>query len=108
MTEAEWLACDNVRSMLHALPGKVNNRKLWLFVVACTRRASRFLPEEIWRLVADLGERLAEGVTTPEERRAAWEALSRWKERFVLEHDFERAAYVRDLQRALDGGAGHA
>jgi hypothetical protein len=105
MTEAEWLAGENVRSMLHAVRGKVSNRKLWLFVVACTRRASRFLPEEIWRLVADLGERLAEGVTPFEECRATWEALGKWKHRFALEHDFERASYVRDFQNTLDGGA---
>jgi hypothetical protein len=41
MTEAEWLACKDLDVMLRFLEGKVSERKLRLFVVACCRRVPR-------------------------------------------------------------------
>jgi hypothetical protein len=49
MTEAEWLACNDPRPMLHFVKSRVSNRKLRLFDIACCRR--------IWALLADSRQR---------------------------------------------------
>ena len=38
MTESEWLACADPKSMLHHLGSKADKRKCMLFVCACERR----------------------------------------------------------------------
>jgi hypothetical protein len=38
MTEAEWLACTDPRPMLAFLRGKVSDRKMRLFIAACSHR----------------------------------------------------------------------
>jgi hypothetical protein len=38
MTEAEWLACTDPKSLLHHLGSKADKRKCMLFVCACERR----------------------------------------------------------------------
>ena len=39
MTEAEWLSCDDPRSMLVLLRDRADNRIWRLFAVECCRRA---------------------------------------------------------------------
>jgi hypothetical protein len=43
MTEAEWLAGENPTPMLELLRGKVSNRRLRLFAVACCRHVWEWL-----------------------------------------------------------------
>jgi hypothetical protein len=104
MTEAEWLACVEPRLMLDHLRSEARDRGLWLFVAAVCRRGSSFFPDEINRTFVAIAEALAEQTASPEDVLAARQAAGRWKERFVAEQDFERAALMRDLQDVLRGG----
>jgi hypothetical protein len=47
MTEAEWFACTSPASMLDFLSGKVSDRKLRLFTVACCDRVKHLVPDEL-------------------------------------------------------------
>jgi hypothetical protein len=66
VTEAEWLACTAPQKMLNILEGKVSERKLRLFAVACCRRFRTFMTDEDWAVV-EAAEMFAEG------------RLSRWR-----------------------------
>lgn len=66
MTEQEWLACNDPQTMLEFLQGKVSDRKLWLFAVACCSRAVRRGAEaaDTFRLTAEKwADGQADGVT---------------------------------------------
>jgi hypothetical protein len=72
MTEAEWLASDDLEAMLEFLrtTGKVSDRKLRLFAVACCRRLywlnQEPFGEEDIRIALDTSEQRADGDVTPE------------------------------------------
>jgi hypothetical protein len=74
MTEAEWLESTDLRAMLSFLQegGKVSERKLRLFAVACCRLIWALLPNEAARKVIELAERVVDGMATAEELNAAW------------------------------------
>lgn len=61
MTEAEWLTCDDPLPMLGFLTGKVSERKLRLFAVACCRLMAHRIPPDL-REAIDTGEKLADGL----------------------------------------------
>jgi hypothetical protein len=76
MTEAEWLAGDDLGSMLHHAVRWASARKLRLFACGCCRR--------IWPLINDRGryavetsERYADGQARPKELKAAYAAATR-------------------------------
>jgi hypothetical protein len=71
MTEQEWLTWDDPGRMLQFLEGKASDRKLRLFAVACCRRIWPIMPDEAARNAVEVAERLAEGMTTNVDRRAA-------------------------------------
>jgi hypothetical protein len=79
MTEAEWLACADAREMLEYLlaPERfqrtvAGKRKLRLFACACCRSILRAVTNPGCRQAVEVGERLAEGRASEQERDAAF------------------------------------
>jgi len=72
MTEAEWLLCRDPLTMLDFLRscGAASDRQLRLFGVACSRRVWDRL-DDLGRAAVELAEQFADGLTGPEELRAA-------------------------------------
>jgi hypothetical protein len=71
MTEAEWLACTDPNPMLKLLGGKVSDRKLRLFAVACARRVLHLATNERSHQAIEVAERHAEGMASGKELAAA-------------------------------------
>ena len=66
MTEVEWFSCNDPEPMLRFLRGRVSERKLRLFAVACCRRVQHACPDDeqdAIRLV-DLAESYADRAIT--------------------------------------------
>jgi hypothetical protein len=103
MTEKEWLACDNARTLLGCARGSISNRKLWLFASACAGTASESWPEEISSQIRRIADDVAAGAATREELRHAWQQAQSWKEQLVAIQDFDLAACIRDWQEVLLG-----
>jgi hypothetical protein len=117
MTEAEWLACTNLDTMMaHLQQGAaaVSDRKWRLFAIACARRAWHSLVDVAAdRAGIEVAERYVEGQATLEELHRAYEAIT--EEPFDGDYwdDFSPAAATADYQflPARDcawGAANHA
>src|SRR5690349_12078580 len=88
MTEAEWLAANDPTPMLEFLKGKVSDRKLRLFAVACCRNIAHLFSDEQYFAKLVFAELIAERQDTRADRRrnaksgrrgepsTAWSALS--------------------------------
>jgi hypothetical protein len=71
MTEAEWLSCTDPTRMLQFLRGKVGDRKLRLFAVACFAHLHRLLPSSLGADEVQVAERFADGLAPAEELQGA-------------------------------------
>jgi hypothetical protein len=76
MTEAEWMACTAPGLMLEFVGGKVSERKLRLFVVACAWSVCDLVPGGEMRTTVGVAERYADGLASGEELQAAALAAS--------------------------------
>src|SRR5262245_45765556 len=72
MDQAEWLTCADWREMFEFVEGKVTDRKLRLFAVACSRSVWPLLEEQSRRAV-EVAERYADELATCEELHSARE-----------------------------------
>jgi hypothetical protein len=109
MTEAEWLEGTHPQKMLEFLRGKVSDRKLRLFAVACWWRGYNWLVSgdclatredgRFFREVAERAVQFADGQATAEDLRVASEAVEA-----VLDPDYreEHAAVTTALPDAWD------
>ncbi len=71
MDERQWSACADPTVMLDYLRGRVSDRKLRLFAVACCRHIWDLLPDERSRDAVDVAERYADGLANERERARA-------------------------------------
>ncbi len=67
MTETDWLACTDPEPMLKFLQGKVSDRKLRLFAVACCRRIFHLILDPRSQPAVDAAEQLAEGTVSDDD-----------------------------------------
>jgi hypothetical protein len=98
MTEAEWSACREPQEMLEAVraSGRVSDRKLRLFAVACCRRIWDLMTDESSRRIVERAERHADDPVGDEETRRA-RAVSLWEEvrrTFLAEGPRKRADFA--------------
>lgn len=84
MTEAEWLSSTDSHLMLDSFKGRVSDRKLRLFAVACCQAMWQHFTHERSRSAVVVAERFADGLASEEElNRAhsmAMEAIARWED----------------------------
>jgi hypothetical protein len=87
MTEAEWLTCTDAAVMLDFVKGKISNRKMRLFAVACSCELWRSVVSE-GHVTLEIAELYADG-HADEQRRENVAAMARMA--------FSGAAYFLDV-----------
>lgn len=97
MTEAEWLASEDVGPMLAFLGDKVSGRAMRLFACACYRAAWQTLPYGADRVAAEVAERHADGLATDDELKRAFVASYLVHEFGGGEGDEEAEALLEDV-----------
>jgi hypothetical protein len=73
MTETEWLAASDPRTMLEHLGPGLSQRKARLFAVACCRRIWHLMRQKHGRRAVEMAEAVACGRLGPAEHAAAWQ-----------------------------------
>jgi hypothetical protein len=102
MTPEDWQRCDDLRTMIRLLRGRVSGRKLRLFGCACARLFWDRLNREGSRRAVEVAERYADGLATPGELTAAGSAAAKVRTRWCRIADVARAsAYADDFESAL-------
>lgn len=91
MTEQEWLACDDPQKMLEFLQGKVSERKLRLFAVACGRRIDGIADDRLRHAIM-VAEKHADGLATDDELADAHEECAKGRERDEVAIRLQRAS----------------
>ena len=74
MDETTWNTCTDPQRMLEYLRGRISERKLRLFAVACHRCVWEQLPEDELRIATEVAERQADGQASIEELYQAYSA----------------------------------
>src|SRR4051812_11588332 len=64
MKEADWLVSTNSGEMLDFCKGRLGERKIRLFLVACCRRIWEYLKDKRSRRLVEVAERYADGEAT--------------------------------------------
>jgi hypothetical protein len=75
LSEHDWLACGDPEPMLQLLGGKVNDRKLRLFSVACCRVLWGLFTHRLSRAAIEMAERYADDPSLRDELRLAFETV---------------------------------
>jgi hypothetical protein len=76
MTEAEWNTCTDPQPMLEFLRGKVSDRKLRLFAVACCFHVKHLLPDPRSLDALSVAEGFADGIDDMEQLASALKQAS--------------------------------
>lgn len=102
MTETDWLATTDPRTMLEFLRRKVSDRKLRLFACGCCRRLWHLMPDRRSRTALEVAERVADGLVS-----GSTELEAAWKARLGIPHDHSGWALQPDAFTAAKRGAEH-
>jgi hypothetical protein len=102
MTEEEWLGSSHPGLMRGFLRRRAaGDRKKRLFACACCRASREVFPDAGYRLVAEVGERYADGLADESECELAREEALRIIEECVADQDFEKAALSRVVRLSV-------
>jgi len=97
MTEEEWNTCTGPQPMLEFLRGKVSDRKLRLFAVACASSLSHLLTDERSRKAVEIAESYVEGLLRPDELLAACDEAADACTRYASRWNLARDSQAEDL-----------